>query len=1125
MVDFNQVNQPERKTANHNSMLNGVDCGFVFIDRKDRIIQANKTFYELTGLLEKKLGSGLLDHAKHLLEPDDLILIQDKISRAQAGESIAVFELKFNTKLLQIELEPNDNQQGVTGIFRDISSKQEIPVNLSEITSDLAFLSLTAVDFMSGEANKIYRYIGDQLKSLIPGSIVVINSYDSSSHSFTIRSISGIPKPIQYYTNIIGKNPIGMQVPYRSGAEEILAKGELVPNYIGLHDISGGVLSPKIAAVIEKSIQITDMYSVGFNLNGKLLASGLVIIRNDNQIKDFNLINAFIHQSGIALQRQLVEESLLQKTNQQKKLLDVARKLTSSLDTNIVLNEIAVQAKTLLDCYGVTIYIIDDDANMLQPIICIDPQYDKEILSTVVEVSSSLTGKAVQSKRGMIFNNAGEQQSAYQIPGTPENEPEHLVVSPLISDDTVLGALTINRLVRKFTEEDLGLAETFASYASIAIKNANLFDALRAEIVERKSTEKKLTLTQVVTDHSFDSVFWMGPDAKIIYVNNTACERLSYSRAELMNMTVHDIDPNFPESTWEAHWQEVISKKNFIIESIHKTKQGRFIPVEIALNYLTYEGHEFNCALVRDITDRKKALEKIQDSEEKFRTAFQTSPDAIVINRMSDGVYIDVNEGFTDIIGFTREEIIGHSSIKTNIWADPAKRDELFNQLRSNGVVNNLETEFVDKAGTKHIGLMSAKIIMFNDEKHILSITRDLTAAKKAEEDRKELEAQLRQAQKMEAVGQLAGGVAHDFNNKLGGIMGYAELALSQPGLNSVTTDFLNKILERSEKAARLVKQLLAFSRQQILEYSPTDINMVITDSMKFLNNILGEHIELRVNLSADINPIHADQGALDQIITNLCLNARDAMTDGGIISLTTSNITIDEETARKLNLSQHGEYVKLSINDTGHGIDTDIRDQIFEPFFTTKKVNEGSGLGLAMVFGIMQQHKGTINFESETGKGTTFNLYFISSQEAERARDLALIEMKPLAGSETILLVEDDQDIIEVTHDLLESFGYNVLCARNGSEGLNIYKENQSIIKLVITDIVMPSIGGIELFENIRAMNNKVNFLFITGYTSGTAFTDLPYAKGTDFLYKPFKQSAIADKVRELIDLYYRSL
>jgi len=512
--------------------------------------------------------------------------------------------------------------------------------------------------------------------------------------------------------------------------------------------------------------------------------------------------------------------------------------------------------------------------------------------------------------------------------------------------------------------------------------------------------------------------------------------------------------------------------------------------------------------------ERIKSEEELRQAEQKLRLHIDNTPLA-VIEWDLDFKVASWNMAAQKIFGYTFEEAQGRYAAGLIVLESArAHVDQVWQEiLEMKGGQRSLN-ENVTKAGDI-IACDWYNTPLVDDNDNVIgvaSLVLDLT-------DQKKLEEQLRHAQKMEAIGQLAGGVAHDFNNKLGGIIGFAELALGSLDDRVALADYLNKIIDRSDKSARLVRQLLAFSRQQILDLKKVDLNRLIMEASRFLTQVIGEHIDLQLELTGEEQIINADPNAIDQIITNLCINARDAMPNGGNLILKTEKAVLDDDFCARSQWMIPGEYILFTITDSGHGMPEDMIQHIFDPFYTTKGVGEGTGLGLSMVFGLVKQHNGYIDCKSEINKGTTFVIYFPVVANNEIAADTVAEESTVFSGSEQILFAEDDEVLLEVIQTSLVDLGYTVLPARNGEDAFKIFKVNSSKIDLVISDVIMPDIGGADLHQMVRAINPEVKFLFISGYTSKNTLSVLPSDAATGILNKPFKRLVLAEKIRKLLN------
>ncbi len=509
----------------------------------------------------------------------------------------------------------------------------------------------------------------------------------------------------------------------------------------------------------------------------------------------------------------------------------------------------------------------------------------------------------------------------------------------------------------------------------------------------------------------------------------------------------------------------------------------------------------------------------LRESEERFSLAFQTSPYAITITRVRDGSFVEVNDTFTSIIGYSREEAIGKTSHDLNIWADAHDRERLMNTLMAGERVVELEVALRAKDGRTVNTLFSTDLIRLGTELCILSSVSDITERVRAREEREHLQEQLLQAQKIESVGRLAGGVAHDLNNLLVPILGYSDMLLEDCPPDADTRAPLEAISHASTRARDLVQQLLAFSRKQVLEFVSIDINELLTRFERLLRSTIREDITIEFLLDDAVPLIRGDVGQLEQVVMNLAVNARDAMPNGGTLTIQTGVAELDDAYVASHPDAQAGRYVALSVTDTGAGMDEETREHIFEPFYTTKATPLGTGLGLATVYGIVKQHGGTIYVYSEPGHGATFRVYLpVSDQDAPPPPAPAVTPVR-VHGAETILLVEDDEQVRELARSMLARQGYRIIAAAGGAEAISLMDGYDGTVDLLLTDVVMPEMSGKDLLDHLAATHPDLRVLYMSGYSDDVIAHRGVIDEGVNFIQKPFAVQALAARVREVLD------
>jgi PAS domain S-box-containing protein len=522
---------------------------------------------------------------------------------------------------------------------------------------------------------------------------------------------------------------------------------------------------------------------------------------------------------------------------------------------------------------------------------------------------------------------------------------------------------------------------------------------------------------------------------------------------------------------------------------------------------------EANQRLTTEIGERTQIEKALRLSEERFSKAFRASPIPMGILSLRESRFLNVNAGFQTLAGLTREEMLGRTPGELNLWANSADHDLVRQKLQHEPSLRNFHCLLRSKPGPVRDILLSLEQFELNGEQLVLAIAQDITEQIK-------LENQLRQSQKMEAIGQLAAGVAHDFNNLLTVIQGHTGLLLASRTADSKDRKPLRTISAAADRASKLVRQLLTFSRRQFMQAAPMDLRDTLASVSEMLPRILGEHITVEVITGSSLPPILADAGMMEQLLMNLSVNARDAMPDGGRLTITSETVQLGPEVSKTNHEARAGRFLRLSVSDTGRGIPVEILPRIFEPFFTTKPVGKGTGLGLATVYGIAKQHQGWIEVQTQLGKGSTFQVFIPVCNQPSEGGPPVLMPQPLKGGTETILVAEDEEEVRNFVVQVLHSYGYKVWPAVSGSEALEQWAQRRNEIDLLLTDMVMPGgMSGRQLGERLQADRPGLPIIYTSGYSPGMAGKELALLEGRNFLAKPYGPARLLSVVRECLD------
>ncbi len=693
----------------------------------------------------------------------------------------------------------------------------------------------------------------------------------------------------------------------------------------------------------------------------------------------------------------------------------------------------------------------------------------------------------------------------------------------------ILSFLLSNKITGNIKLLKAGLKEMELGNLSVTLKLsghdelqdvAESFDRMASK---RKEAEQKLRESEsfraAVLDGVGEGVVVIGKDYRILSANQGYCNQVKTSCDSIIGKHCYEISHHIDQPCFkQAGGCDCTVQKCFETGERHRSlhthtdKDGKPLYFETNAYPLKSSSGAITAVIetLMDVTGLVTLEKQLDEVKERYRKLYDDAPDMMhSVDR--SGHIIMCNQTEAKTLGYEFEELAGRL-LKDIIV--PEERDVVLGKmetLRTTGFFEGALT-LLARDG-RHIPVFARSKAIYDKEGGVLmsdTILRDIS-------EKKSLEAQLFQAQKMEAVGLLAGGVAHDFNNILTAIVGYGNLLLMKTTLDSTAHGHVEQVLASAERATSLTQGLLAFSRKQIINPKPARLNGVIKQLENILTKVIGEDIELRTVLSSQEATVLSDTGQIDQVLMNLATNARDAMPNGGMLIIETELEEFDEDYVRRHVFAQPGKYMRISVTDTGLGIDAKTQEKMFEPFFTTKGVGKGTGLGLSIVYGIVKQHNGYINVYSEPGKGTTFKIYLPAIERDAEKLDIAV--MPPVTrGTETILLAEDAEAVRNLAKKVLEEFGYRVVLAENGEDAVKEYKANPHV-ELLILDVVMPGINGKVVYEKIRGLKPGIKALFMSGYTANIIHKKGILDRGTEFISKPFSPNAFLRKVREVLD------
>ena len=809
---------------------------------------------------------------------------------------------------------------------------------------------------------------------------------------------------------------------------------------------------------------------------------------------------------GWSLRRKLREHTgvIRSRLEREETFSEFGGQLSAASSRKEVGRVIVDAAQRLLGWDSCFLNLYDQERGEIEELIVFETDAGKIKEQDVTRYDKAISDfkRSVLNEKGQLVLRPRDLKSSHGLMpfGLEDRLSASLMFVPCRSQGKPVGILSIQSYTHDaYTAEDLKLLQALADHSAGALTRVRAQEALRASEIRFRT----------VTDGLGEGITITDLENRVLYANSRMTELTGFDLKDLIGRPAYELLQ--PEDSWDLarhRNSDCMAGVSERYETRLCRKDGSEFWSEVyAAPFRNPDGEivgTLGCMV--NIDERKQTLEDLRQSEQRFSTTFHASPVPLCSISLEDGKFIDANRAFFRVSEYRRDEVVGHLAQDLGLWESSQEHARFIAMVKRHGVVRDRECALLTKHGERREYLLSAETIELSSSSGLLVSCFDIT-------ERLSLEERLRHSQKMEAVGQLAAGVAHDFNNILTIVKGHASLLAEDEGLDSVKRESLEHITRASDRAAELTRQLLAFSRKQVMTLSRIDLNQELDAIASMLKSLLVEGIELRCEFCDGPAPIFADTGMIGQIVTNLAMNARDAMPRGGALTLETRLQPADDSAGA---VGANG-FVRLRISDTGEGIDPVSLPRIFEPFFSTKEVGKGTGLGLATVYGLVNQHKGRISVDSKLGEGTTFTVHFPlepgPTDEAVKSPEKAVDVAR---NSDVVLVVEDEPALRDLVATVLKRYGYSVLVASDGQEALDLWRRESDAVRLLLTDVVMPGgISGFELAEELLGMAPGLPVIYTSGYSVGINNKGIQLTEGYDFLPKPYRPDMLAEIVR----------
>jgi PAS domain S-box-containing protein len=862
-------------------------------------------------------------------------------------------------------------------------------------------------------------------------------------------------------------------------------------------------------------------------------------------------LRTFADQAGLAIQNARMFEETRRRVEYLSTLHQTALAITSDLNLHQVLDALYEQVNRIMDVGAFYVALYDQETGLIHFPLLTGQTGAHEIAPLHIERRPGITSYVIQTRQPLYLPDIqaamAAQDPPFHIIPLIEMHTRSYIGVPLIFRDQVIGVLSVQSYeADAYQEAEVRLLTTIASQAAIAIENARMYNearrrnrelALLNRVIAACAASQEIETMLETTCRELALAFDVPQSAAALFnPEKTEAVVVAEYRAKGRPSALGEripVEANLASQYLLEHKAPLIldnAQTDPRQAPIHDLLRRRgtisllLLPLLVegevvgslgidALEPRTFTAEEV--ALAQRVAEQVSgalARTRLQETQQRLGTAVGQAAESIFITE-TDGTIVYVNPAFERITGYSYEEVIGRNPrILKSGRHDSAFYREMWGTIASGQV---WQGRFINRKKDGSLYIEDATITPVRNQAgeivNYVATMRDVTREV-------ELEDQFRQAQKMEALGRLAGGVAHDFNNLLTIIHMSTRLLERQLRAEDPLWEPVQHIREASERATDLNKQLLSFSRHQMIEPQVINLNEAVSELSRMLQRLIGEDIQLETALAEDLWPVHTDPSQLDQVIMNLVVNARDAMPQGGTLSIRTANVRLDETYAARHVDAQPGEYALLSIHDTGMGMDDETKAHLFEPFFTTKGREKGTGLGLATVFGIVKQGRGHIDVESQVGQGSTFRIYLPRARVARKAPS-ARAHPQGIYGNETILLVEDEEAVRALTVGILQSYGYHVLVASDGAEALRVHRTYEGPIHLLLTDVIMPQMSGRELADRLRKLQPGIRVLFMSGYADERITDDGVFEPGTAFIAKPLTIEVLTHQVRMILD------